>query len=101
GRSDFLSLTRRHSSAISEPQNTSFFHGRFKKYSAELGGVPYILKMRQTEAPELPEVEYLCNQIGKFLGVPVAEFFIVSFERDKVFVTKNFIKPGQLTDLQH
>ncbi len=101
GRPEFLSLTRRHSSGISEPQNTSFFHGRFKKYSAELAGVSYILKMRETEAPELPEVEYLCNQIGKFLGVPVAEFFIVSFEGDRVFVTKNFIKPGLPTDLQH
>ena len=29
--------------------------------------------MRQEEAPELPEVEYLCNQIGKLLGVLVAE----------------------------
>lgn len=102
GSPEFLSLTQRHySSEISEPQNTSFFHGRFKKYSAELAGVSYILKMREAEAPELPEVEYLCNQIGKSLGVPVAEFFMVSFEEDKVFVTKNFIKPGQLSDLQH
>lgn len=103
GSPEFLSLTRRHSSSESspEPQNTTFFHGRFKKYSAELAGVPYILKMREAGAPELPEVEYLCNQIGQSLGVPIADFFIVSFKGDKVFVTKNFIKPGSPTDLQH
>lgn len=57
--------------------------------------------MRQEEAPELPEVEYLCNQIGKSLGVPVAEFYLIDFHGDKTFVTKNFIKPGALADLQH
>jgi HipA-like C-terminal domain len=101
GRLKFLSLTRRHSSMISEPHNTSFFHGRFKKYSADLAGASYILKMREETAPQLPEVEYLCNQIGKILGVPVAEFFMINFGKEKVFVTKNFIKPGQIVDLQH
>lgn len=57
--------------------------------------------MRQNEAPELPEVEYLCNQIGKLIGIPVAEFYIISFNNDRTFVTKNFIKTGTLTDLQH
>ncbi len=57
--------------------------------------------MRQDEAPELPEVEYLCNQIGKLLGVSVAEFYFIDFNGDKTFVTKNFINPGAPTDLQH
>lgn len=84
------------------PQNTSFFHGKFKKYSAELGSDSYILKMRQSEAPELPEVEYLCNKIGRTLDIPVAEFYYIDFNGDKTFVTKNFIKPGTVpTDLQH
>ncbi len=104
---EFISLQRR-SSATSEqtpnlgPQNTSFFHGKFKKYSADLNGHSYILKMRQEEAPELPEVEYLCNQIGNALSVPVAEFYYIDFNGDKTFVTKNFINPGTSpTDLQH
>jgi len=105
---EFSSLQRRSStssdksSASIAPQNTSFFHGKFKKYSAELGGDSYILKMRQNEAPELPEVEHLCNQIGRSLGIPVAEFYYIDFNDDKTFVTKNFIKPGSApTDLQH
>lgn len=105
---EFTSLQRRSSTSSSKssesnaPQNTSFFHGKFKKYSAELGGESYILKMRQNEAPELPEVEYLCNQIGKELGIPVAEFYYINFNDDRIFVTKNFIQPGTApTDLQH
>ena len=102
---EFVSLQRRSStsdqSANQPPQNNSFFHGKFKKYSADLDGQSYILKMRQDDAPELPEVEYLCNQIGKLLGVSVAEFYFIDFNGDRTFVTKNFIKPGAPTDLQH
>lgn len=102
---EFISLQRRSSGsdqvANQTPQNTSFFHGKFKKYSADLEGQSYLLKMRQDEAPELPEVEYLCNQIGKLLGVSVAEFYFINFNGDRTFVTKNFIKPGAPTDLQH
>lgn len=104
---EFISLQRRSSASTSDstsnpsPQNTSFFHGKFKKYSATLNGESYILKMRQDEAAELPEVEYLCNQIGKATGIPVAEFYYIDFLGEKTFVTKNFIKPGTPTDLQH
>jgi len=102
---EFISLQRRSSTSDQEsnltPQNTSFFHGKFKKYSADLNGDSYILKMRQDEAPELPEVEYLCNQIGKLLDIPVAEFYFINFNNDLTFVTKNFIKKGTPTDLQH
>jgi len=102
----FISLARRSSVTFGQTsnltsQNTSFFHGKFKKYSAELEGLPYILKMREAEAPELPEVEYLCNKIGKLLEIPVADFYIINFEGDRVFVTKNFIKHTTPTDLQH
>jgi|SRR5579872_1121718 len=103
---EFVSLQRRSSASDQSDnqttQNTSFFHGKFKKYSAELDGQSYILKMRQNEAPELPEVEYLCNQMGKLLGVSVAEFYFIDFNGDRTFVTKNFIKSGSSpTDLQH
>lgn len=106
GPSEFVSLTRQSSQSPDNankisPQNTSFFHGKFKKYSAELDSASYILKMREIDAPELPEVEYLCNQIGASLSLPVADFFIIDFEGDKVFVTKNFIKRAAPSDLQH
>jgi hypothetical protein len=105
---EFVSLTRRSSDSqknLSTPntstQNTSFFHGKFKKYSADLAGASYILKMKEDEAEELPQVEYLCNQIAQKLGIPVADFYFVDFEGEKVFVTKNFIKKGVPSDLQH
>jgi hypothetical protein len=102
---EFVSLQRRsittEQSTNLIPQDTSFFHGKFKKYSANLNGESYILKMRQEEALELPEVEYLCNQIGKLLGVSVAEFFFINFNDEGTFVTKNFIKQGAPVDLQH
>jgi HipA-like C-terminal domain len=84
------------------PYNSSFFHGKFKKYSADLNGVSYILKMREKEAPELPEVEYLCNQIADTLGIPVAKFYLIDFFGDRVYVTQNFIKKGgSQSDLSH
>jgi len=97
---DFSSLTRRPDPFLD--QNMSFFHGVFKKYSAELARSSYILKMRDSEtAPQLPEVEYLCNQIGRHLGIPVAEFYMIDFHGDQAFVTKNFIEPGEPVNLQH
>lgn len=103
---EFVSVQRRSSSSDTinnySPQNTSFFHGKFKKYSADLAGSSYIVKMRQADAEELPEVEYLCNQIAKFIGIPVADFFFIDFYGDKAFVTRNFIMPIlSPKDLQH
>lgn len=72
--------------------NTSFFHGRFKKYSATLAGQSYIFKVKEDIAPELPDVEYLCNQIAKSLGLPVPPFYMVKFGGERAFVTKNFIR---------
>ncbi len=101
---EFVSLQRKSNASDDagdfSPQNTSFFHGKFKKYSAELNGDSYILKMRQ-DGLELPEVEYLCNQMGESLSIPVAKFFFIDFNGDKTFVTKNFIHSGSPTDLQH
>lgn len=97
-KNEFLSLTQRAATsrdpeAKETANNTSFYHGKFKKYSAELGPESFILKMRESkEAPELPEVEYLCNQIAALLGLPIPEFFYIDFFSDKVFVTKVFIK---------
>jgi hypothetical protein len=102
---NFKSLTRRSSHSFDIPSDrslhASFFHGKFKKYSADLDSHSFILKMREFEAPEMPEVEYLCNQIAILLKIPVAEFFIIKFEEDIVFVTKNFIQRTSPTDLQH
>lgn len=72
--------------------NTSFFHGRFKKYSAILAGESYIFKVKEGEVPELPDNEYLCNQIARAVGLKVPDFYIVKFGGHRAFVTKNFIR---------
>jgi HipA-like C-terminal domain len=104
--SKFVDLARRSSpqdeKSFNETQNGSFFHGKFKKYSANLHGQSYILKMKEADAPELPDIEYLSNQIADSLDLPVAEFFMIDFEDERVFVTKNFIKKDSgISDLQH
>ena len=97
-KNEFLSLMQRSASsrdpeAKNTGNNTSFYHGKFKKYSADLGAESFILKMREVkDAPELPEVEYLCNQIASSIGLPVADYFYIDFFTEKVFVTKVFIK---------
>ncbi|HEY8270485.1 MAG TPA: HipA domain-containing protein [Pseudobdellovibrionaceae bacterium] len=98
---EFVSI-KQHSVTSQEPGkkpkenqfNTSFFHGMFKKYSADLESSSFILKMRQSDAPEIPEVEYVCNQIGHALGLPVAEHYLINFMGEQTFVTRNFIKKG-------
>jgi hypothetical protein len=81
--------------------HSSFFHGKFKKYEATLENDKYIFKIRQTETPEIPELEYLCNQIAELVGIPVAQYFIISFHQDLAFVTKNFINDSIPMDLKH
>lgn len=86
---------------IVSPEMNSFFHGKFKKYSARLEDRSFILKMREPEAPELPEVEYLCNQISTVFSIPVAKFHFINFHGDQVFVTENFIRHTLPMDLRH
>lgn len=83
--------------------NTSFFLGKFRKYSAELGSSSYILKVQEIESPELPFIEYLCNKIGVTLGLIIPDFFIIDFGDDPVptFVSKNFIKKEKKENLLH
>lgn len=99
--SDLARLSSELDSNIGTSKNSSFFQGTFRKYSAILGGRSFILKMRQAEAPELPNVEYLCNQIGSALEIPVAQFYMIHFEGEWVFVTENFIHDTVPMDLQH
>ncbi len=82
--------------------NTSFFHGRFKKYSATLAGESYIFKVKEDMAPELPDNEYLCNQIAHNVGLPVPDFYLVKFGGERAFVTKNFVRRiGGAANLVH
>lgn len=104
---EFTSLARK--TVSKEPPNnenrtqdiSSFFHGKFRKYSANLAGSSYIMKVREAEAPELPDVEYLSNQIAEFLEIPVAKFYCIDFLGQRTFVTKNFVEKKTNANLVH
>lgn len=82
--------------------NSSFFHGKFKKYSALLNGESYILKVKDDDYPELPDVEYVCNQLAEALDIPVAQFYLIEFHELRTFVTKNFVRStSALSNLNH
>ena len=74
--SQFLDLiVRSQSQAPQENQaaNISFFNGAYRKYSARLGEIGFILKIQQKEYPELPATEFLCNQIYESLNSSLNE----------------------------
>ncbi|EKE10467.1 MAG: hypothetical protein ACD_16C00030G0004 [uncultured bacterium] len=82
-------------------KNTSFFHGKFKKYSAELGGKTYILKM-SPEYPELAKTEYLCNQIGIAIGIDIPKNYLLTFQgQENCFVSYNFMQDFAGSNLEH
>lgn len=85
--------------------HTSFFQGKFKKYSATLGTKTYILKVQQSEFSELPRVEYICNLIAKDLNLNIPDFFLIRFmNKSDAFIVHNFMdnyKPGNLIHIYH
>jgi len=81
---------------------SSFFHGKFRKYSARLGTKSYLLKVQQPEYPELPATEFLSNQIAQYLGLKVPEFSLILFEDKRdTFVCENFMQEHSGSDLVH
>lgn len=81
---------------------SSFFHGKFRKYSARLGEKNYLLKVQQTEFPELPRMEYLCNQIATSLKLPIPNHFLIRFQNElDTFVSENFMQYYPGCDLVH
>lgn len=89
----------------SDSVNTSFFHGKFKKYAANLENRSYILKVQDDDYPELPRVEYLSNQIAKNLGLNLPHFYLIKFLNElEAFVVDNFMDhylPGNLIHIYH
>lgn len=73
-------------------QKNTFFHGNYLKYSARLGQTEYILKVQESKFPELPHVEYLCNQIAEILKIDVPPFHLINFNGRIAFVTRNFMQ---------
>lgn len=80
----------------------SFFHGKFRKYSARLGERQYLLKVQQSEVPELPAMEYLCNQIAHALNLNIPKFYLVRLQgKLDTFVVENFIQDYPSANLIH
>lgn len=95
----FLNIANR---SPSQKINSSFFHGKFRKYSSQLGKANYILKVGQKEYPELPAMEFLCNQIYENLNIKVSPYFLVRFPEEQFcFVTKNFMSELMASTLVH
>ena len=95
----------------------SFYHGRYHKYSAKLGNQQYILKVEETRFPDLPAMEYLCNQIASHLGLKVPSYYLILLNASEskiltnqkneqksknlmIFVTKNFMQ-NSIGSLNH
>ena len=102
----------------------SFYHGRYRKYSATLGDQQYILKVEESGFPDLPATEYLCNKIASHLGLKVPEYYLIRWTPDShssheanepatpaikelkknglmAFVTKNFMQGLTGSTLHH
>lgn len=86
------SATSPNSNPEIKKQKNTFFHGNFLKYSARLGQTHYILKVQETRYPELPLVEYLCNQIAESLKITVPPYHLINFNGRITFVTRNFMQ---------
>lgn len=81
--------------------DTSFFQGKFRKYDARLEGVSYILKVEEKQYPELPIMEFLCNQIAVLLGIEVPQSRLIRFYGVSALAVMNFIRPGRKEALHH
>jgi hypothetical protein len=96
--SEFTDVDPKRSSAthISNPeikkQKNTFFHGNYLKYSARLDQTQYILKVQEPRFPELPHVEYLCNQIAEILKIEIPPYYLINFNGRIAFVTRNFMQ---------
>lgn len=104
---DFQNLALKHveNSSVLSFFESSFFQGKFKKYSAILDERDYILKVEEQDYPELPKTEYLCNQIALNIGIQVPEYFLLNFyNKMDAFVVKNFMEKfpgGNLIHIYH
>ncbi len=106
---EFLDVVRQQSSSDdsahplpSDWWNSSFFQGKFLKYSAELAGQAYIIKLEEDMAPELPFVEYLCHQIASSVGIETPTYYCILFYGRPAFVSKNLLdKNSRIKILTH
>ena len=95
-----LKKSARYSSVHSNIEKTtdSFFHGRYRKYSAKLASVQYILKVQEPQYPDLPTTEYLCNKIASLLGLNVPKHSLIRYTENNKHEKIKYKKQVQSTD---
>lgn len=82
--------------------NSSFFHGRYRKYSGTLESKNYIIKVQQPEFPELPAIEFVSNQIARLLGLHVPSFHFIHFRNQAfAFLSRNLMDIHAPATLDH
>lgn len=58
--------------------------------------------MLQPELPELPAMEYLCNQLARFIGLPIPDHYFIRFQDElDTFVSANFMQDHVGSNLVH
>lgn len=81
---------------------STFYHGAFKKYSAKIENKKFILKIREKDYPELPQIEYLSNKIAQALGIEVAPYLYIKFNNKiPAFCTQNVLDYHDKGNLVH
>jgi hypothetical protein len=84
---------------------STFYHGAFKKYSARIESRKFILKVREKDYPELPQVEFISNKIAEALGIEVAPYYYILLNNTiPAFCTRNvldFHEKGNLVHIWH
>ena len=82
--------------------NSSFFHGRYRKYSGSLSKKNYIIKVEEPNFPELPAVEYICNQLAKLLGLQLPQFHYILYNNQvPSFLSRNLMDNYAPATLDH
>ena len=82
----------------------SFYHGRYRKYSAQLGSTAYILKVQEEKCSDLPVTEYVCNNIASFLNLDVPECCLIRYSGDSEILSNrnsSLKKTNQEKSSQH
>jgi hypothetical protein len=53
------------------------------------------MKVQQQDYPELPAVEFLCNQIAASLGLSIPEYHLNNFHGSLTLAIGSLIAPGK------
>jgi hypothetical protein len=78
--------------------SSSGFQGLLDKFGVTLGKDTFIIKPRSPMFPELPQNEFVSNQIADLMGIHVAEYGYWKMGNDFVFVSKNFMTVSKSKD---